>query len=191
MKRLLVAWCGVALIAASAGAQGTPDFSGLPQTQQPDLAAQVAALMKRVAELERRVDALEGGQAKLAGSEATKADPEAARLLAAAIAEKAKLAAHLDGFTMDDPKNPKHTHSRVKSSEKWDVVVKDAKSFAEALKSAVAHADGMGDGKASLEGLVKWARGRSVYQVKFVVNSQEQLILPDDFATDVVPADTK
>lgn len=180
-------------LAGAAFAQG-PDFSGLPATaNNKDLAALVDQLVKRVAELERRVDALEASQARTLTAEGeVKADPEAARLLAAAMAEKEKLARRLDGFSREDPKDPRIQASRVRSTESWDAVVGDAKRFGEALRAAVGHPPAAGDpGRSSLEGLIKWGRGRSVFQVRRILDAKEQLILPLDFGTEIVPHDTK
>lgn len=187
MVGLLVA---LALVPAAVRAQD-PDFAGLDTADKKDLAALVQSLVKRVAELERRVDALESGQAKLAGDTEAKADPEAAKLLAAALAAKGKLVAHLDGTEVSRPKDSRLRQSRVKSSEKWETVEADAKAFVEALKGAVGHAAGLGDGKASLEALIKWARGRSVFQVRRVLDAKEYLLAPLDFASDVVAVETK
>lgn len=191
MKSVLIALVCLSLTGAG-WAQG-PDFSGLPANNTPDLAALVQQLLRRVAELERRVDALEGSQARTQTTEGTtRADPEAARLLATALSEKEKLSRRLDGFTREDPRDPRIQYSRVKSGENWDAAVADAKRFADALKAAVGRAGQMGEaGKASLEGLIKWARGRSVFQVRRVLDAKEHLILPLDFGTDVVPHDSR
>ena len=193
LKSIMSAFLALFLSAVPALAQ-TPDFSGLPAApQSQDLAALVQQLLKRVSELEHRVDALEAAQARTLTTDGDpKADPEAARLLAAAMSEKEKLSRHLDGFTRDDPKHPLIQYSRVKSTENWDAVTVDAKRFAEALTAAAAKSGGLtGDTKSSLEALIKWARGRSVFQVRHVLDAKEYLILPLDFATDVVPADGK
>lgn len=192
MKSIMSAFLCLAIIVGGAHAQG-PDFSGLPAAQGQDLAALVQQLLKRVSELERRVDALEAAQARgLTAEGETKSDPEAARLLAVALEEKKKLSNRLDGVTRADPKDARIQYSRVKSGEDWDATVADAKRFAEALRAAVGRASGVtGGGKASLEGLVKWGRGRSVYQVRRVLDAKEHLILPLDFGTDVVPHENK
>lgn len=173
-------------------AQG-PDFSGLPANAgSQDLAALVQTLVRRVAELERRVDALETAQARTLTDDKPKADPEAARLLAVALTEKEKLIKHLDEIPRLDRKDPRIQSSRVKPKENWDTVVADAKRFADALKAAVGRASGLEpSGKASLEGLIKWARGRSVYQSNLYLNATEHLILPVDFATDLVPHESR
>lgn len=185
MKSIMNAILCLALSAGVGWAQG-PDFSGLPAAQGQDTASLVQQLLKRVAELERRVDALEASQARTLTTEGeTKGDPEAARLLAAAIAEKERLAKRLDGFTRADPKDARVQYSRVRSGEDWDATVADARRFAEALKASVGKPV-TGGGRSSLEGLVKWARGRSVFQVRRVLDAKEHLILPLDFGTEVV-----
>ena len=181
---LIAPWC-----VGHASAQG-PDFAGLPQTENKDLATVVQSLLTRVAELERRVDALEKSQANFAGNDKPQVDPEATKALAAAISEKEKLVRHLDG-TERAVKDPKIRASHAREKENWDTVVADVKRFSDALKKAVDKASGLGDGKSSLEGLVKWARGRSVFQSRQYVNAVEQLILPVDFATDLFPYETK
>lgn len=198
MKTVMSAFVCLALC-GGAWAQG-PDFSGLPAAQEQDTAALIQQLLKRVAELERRVDALESSQAgdpamasrlvPRAGGPLTtegeaKGDPEAARLLAAATAEKEKLGKRLDGFTRADPRDARIQYSRVKSGEDWDATVADARRFAEALRASVGRPV-TGGGRSSLEGLVRWARGRSVFQVRRVLDAKEHLILPLDFGTEVV-----
>lgn len=192
MKSIMSAILCVLVGVAAARAQG-PDFSGLPAGQGQDLAALVQQLLRRVAELERRVDSLEAAQARTLTTEGeTKSDPEAARLLAAAISEKEKLSRRLDGFTRADPKDARIQYSRVKSGEDWDATVADAKRFADAVRAVAGRASSVtGGGKASLDGLIKWGRGRSVFQIRRVLDAKEYLILPLDFGTDVVPHDTK
>lgn len=182
------------IVCSAALAQGSePSFGDLPANpSERDLTAVVRSLLARVTELERRVNELEGANAnRLAAEPARTVDPEAARLLAAAVTERGKLSRHLDGFTRADPVDARLQYSLVKRDAGWDTVVADAKRYTDALKAAVGKASGLkDDSKSTLEGQIRWARGRTIYQVKRL-NVTNHVLLPLDFATDVVPLEEK
>lgn len=193
MKAYLTVLAFVIVCSAALAQEREPGFGDLPANpSERDLAAVVRSLIARVTELERRVNELEAANAnRLAAEPAKTLDPEAARLLSVAAAERGKLARHLDGFTRADPTDARLQYSLVKKDASWDAVVADAKRFTDALKAAVGRASGLkDDAKSTLEGLIRWTRGRTIYQVKRF-NVTNHVLLPLDFATDVVALEEK
>lgn len=186
---LLLVLSGVAIAQG-----GEPGFGDLPANpSERDLSAVVRSLVARVTELERRVNELEAaGANRLVAGHAPATDPEAQRLLATATAHRSTLARHLDGFELVDPTDGRLRSSRVKPDVRWETAVADAQRFADALKAAVGKAAGLpAESKSTLESQIRWARGRTIYQVKRLVNITKHVLLPLDFGTDVLPADEK
>lgn len=181
-------------VPAIALAQGEPTFTDLPGAPgETETAALVRALVRRVTELERRVDALEAASvAKIAEAPAT--DPEAQRLLVAAGTAKTKLLTHLDGYTYTLKADERQVYARAKKDHAWATIEADAKAFTNALQDAVGRASGLRpESKPTLESLVRWARGRTVYQVKgfSALNSTTIVLAPLDLATDIFPVEEK
>ena len=188
MRVLVVAFTCLAL-ATALRAQSDPGFGDLNNT---DANAVIKSLLARVAALEKRVDALENGSGVSPNSTTRKTtDPAAKKVLDSAVSARSTLSGYLDGFSRQDPQDYRIQYYKVKSNADWNAVVKTCKAFTSAMNDLKDRSADIGeDHRTTLEGLVRWGRGRVLYMVKSLgLNSQQESLLPVDFGSDIIPVD--
>jgi hypothetical protein len=172
-----------------------PDFSDLREgAGQEQLQAVIRSLVQRVAELERRVNALEGAAGATGSSTAAPPralDAETRQLLDRATARRDQLQGFLDGHSLADRIDSRHVYYKVKRDASWDAVTAAARAFVETMNALGPRGAGFpADARRSLESLIRWGRGRILYQTRRGgLDALDVKLLPVDFAPDLVPVD--